>query len=400
MKLSITGSDLMGHLHPLRTITRQSEERDFDRISLAIHDEDDRKYLLASVNQPTYAIQMRLNLSGAVTDGEQPSVGNEPIDASAIACTKDERWVFSYSALNARNRSVGQLQADYIVTGDTLDILVGTDQSMHLAGCHVAQALEFVDYESMTKYIGSMDAEGTFTANVLQRPLSTALKVCRLGGKSAGISNQVVHLCIADNELTVEAFSSTAEYSCWINDGILPGQHLKDDNYSHFSISRDAAQVLMEVAARIGTEMRWMYSETNNILFVWCGPYMMRIDTQTLNTGTCLELDECTSGVRIGTKDLRAVLGRAKTLASKVLQMVCYPTGCVEVESSDGSVRARLVSSIYKAFKTDHTFRLPISALLALVQDVKAGEIIMTFDDTQGVCLSTDEGCVATVQSL
>lgn len=402
MKLTITGSGLASHLRPLRAVVRQSDEKDFDKIALAIVEgDDDRLYLRAAMSQPTYSAFLCLNLSGsekAATEG----VGTEPIDKDAMPCRGDELWVFPWSRFAACNRSVGAAMAEYVVADDSLDIVLNENDSLHLDVKHcMEKSIPTPVYEDMA-LMETTTACGVFTANVLQNALHTAMKVCRLGGKNGIGKEQAVHLSIHDTTLTVEALSNTAQFTHTNDIATTIDEKYRAGTHLHISISHDAAQILSEVASVMGKEVRWIYSKEDNTLMVWCDPYILCIDTEEIAGCVCVPMQTEQHGFKIDTAALRRGVMRAKAAGAKAVMMLYHTTGCVELETEDKSVNMRMPSRLYGGGPVcPMSFRLPVNALFALLSGVACRDTVVSFCDTGDyVVVETDEGCLGTVSEV
>jgi len=399
MKFTITGSELASHLRPLRPIVRQNDEKDYDNIVLTINREDSgRRSLRAAVLQPTYTVYMCLDLG---RDGEQPNEnGIGPIDPDAEAAEPDEAWIVPASKLAACNRSLGYATGTYIAEGDTLNISFDNDDTtLHIAGRYAKKALEVPvgnDYPDIPKA-----AEGTIAANTLQRMLYSALKVCKLGGKSSNLMEQTIHLTIEGKQLTVEALSYTAQYSCIKSDAITPSDPKAPAAAIHLSMSKEAALVLSDIAELTGEEMDFEYDRTLGELCIWCEPYIMCITVQEIGTQTCIPIEKGEYGVTIDTESLIDGVARAKNVGCKTLHLMCHTTGEVRLSTPDDSVSMRLASQVHIPYCSPRTFRLPVNALCAVVGGVRSDVVYMTFDtDQRYVVLEMGDGCKSLIQEV
>lgn len=401
MKLTITGSGIASHLRPLRAIVRQNEEMDFDNIALAIVEGDDgRKYLRAAMSQPTYSAFLCLNLSGVEKVGAE-DIGAEPIDKDAMPCRGDELWMFPWSKLAAYNRSVGTARAEYVVAGDDLDIVLSEDDSLHLAGKHRNKEMMTPVYEEMVS-CGNATLCGVFAPNTLQKALLTAMKVCRLGSKSCIAKEQAIHLSIHDTTLTVEALSNTAEFTYTNDMAVSIDEHYRAARPLHLSIGRDAAQVLSEVAALMGKEIRWIYSREERMLVVWCDPYVLCIGTEEIADCVCVPMQTGEHGVKVDTGALRRGVLRARNAGAKTVMLLCHTTGCAELSTEDKSVCMRLPSRMWGgALVSPRCFRLPVNALFAMLSGVDCCETVISFgDEGDFVIVETDNGCSGTITEV
>jgi len=389
MKLTISGSELTSHLRPLRAIVRQSDEIDYDRIALAITEDEDKRYLRAAMIQPTYDIFLSLNLSG--TEGE--GIGSEPIDADAVPCQGDEMWVFPWSALAACNRSVGQLRATFVTKDSALNVGIGENSTLHIDGRHRKEGIEIPVCDEVSD--DEATCSGVFTANTLQKALFTPLRVCKLGGKNSRPVEQAVHLSIENETLTVEALSVTAEFSYTDSMATTINKNHRNASPLHLSISRDAAQVLSDIAALTGKEMHWAYNSNQKSLIVWCEPYVVRISTEEVSECLCSDMRSEEAGVMIDARMLYHGVMNARNAGCKTLMLMCLTSGTCALTTPQKNVEMSFDSRLMAAFASPRTFCLPVGALLAVIGGTLCREVCLSFTATSDyVVLETDEGCV------
>lgn len=401
MKLNITGSELENHLRPLRAIVRQSDEKNYDSIGLSITVEDDgRKCLRAAIAQPTYDAFICLNLSGAGADADC-NAGNEPIDADAVACSRDELWVFARSALSAVNRSVGQLRADYVATGSALDVSLGEDASLHLDGMYRRKALEYPDHDAIVESDEAL-LYGTFMAGTLPEALHTALAVSRLGGRSSNPMEQAVHLTLGADQLVVEALSMTAQHEYRSETALAIDERCRVDQPVHVCISRDGAQVLSDMAAISGGTVHWVYSRAQQMLMAWCQPYVLRLDAQEVPDCVCTPVEPGARGIRIDTRAMRRAIQRARNVGARVAEVVCHVSGMAELVTPGRSVVMTLPSRcVGEGLTGQRTFRLPVNVVHAMMSGILADEVVISFDDdSEYVVLETDLGVTNTISEV
>lgn len=409
MKISIPGATLSAHLRPLRAAVRESEGINYDKTAIAIYDIDQKHHLLAFTPQPSYHVFMDLNLSGDESTGENTEnqapadIVAKAIDAHAVACRDNEHWQVKNSALLSRNRSVGAEQAEYVITGNMLDISMNEDSRLHLAATHYEGAIEPPSYDEMLDPVcgNPVTAHGCFGKNVLADALAVPNAICQLSGKSGRAKEHAVHLQMYGSHLRVEAMSNTAE-AVYDNDKALTMTLCeREESALHLSISLEAAQVLAEISQRSGLETFWVYSREEKVLTVWCLPYVLIINTEEMNDGNCTDILCGDYGVSLKRKALEGVLRRAKAAGSSAIKFNCLTTGCVEVSAADNTVEERFVGAVSGAFVSPEVVRLPVSTLLAVARNTRCMDIELTFSgDKSAVVFDSREGEMVKVSCL
>lgn len=408
MKFTIQGSELASHLRPLRTIVRQNDEKDYDNIVLAIsEEEDDRRCLRAAVLQPAYAAFLCLNLSGEKEGYE--GIGGEPIDADAVACRQNEMWVFPASKLAACNRSVGQNVAAYCVADNYMDIIIDDQSKLHLCGKHRMEELDIPVFDndnfSENEKQGAGHGlggrlTGVFGENVLQKALFTALRVCKLGGKGSNPREQGIHLTIEGTRLTVEALSNTAEFAYTDPLAMTVPKEQEAMQPLHISISKDAATVLSDIATLTGNAVRWVYDEDEQLLTVWCEPYVMCITVEAVGCEVCDAIEPDQQGVAVDTRQLMRGVSRAKNAGSKVVFVKCLTTGSVELLTPDGSMDMLLDARTFGTLCSPRTLRMPVNALYAILGGMMESEVYISFRESGDVVIETDDGCICRLSEV
>lgn len=408
MKISIPGTTLSAHLRPLRATVRESEGINYDKTAIAIYDIEQKHHLVAFTSQPSYHVFMDLNLSGdestaQTAEGqENAEVVARAIDAHAVPCADNEHWMVKNSALLSRNRCVGAEQAEYVLTGNMLDISMNENSILHLEAAHRNSAIEPPSYDEMLDPVCGtpVTAHGCFGKNVLADALAVPNAVCHLSGKSGRAKEHAVHLQMYGSHLRVEALSNTAEV-VYDNDRALT-MTLTDAEESalHLSISLEAAQVLAEISQRSGLETFWVYSREEKVLTVWCLPYVVIINAEEMNDGNCTDIVCGDHGVSIKRKALEGVLRRAKAAGSSAIRFSCHTTGCVEA-SADKSVEDRFAGAVSGAFVSAEVVRMPVNALLAVVRSTGCDDVVMTFgEDKASVVFDSREGEMVKISCL